>query len=108
MFPMKLLTPLALASALTATAAVGQAPATTQIKAADGKVLGEATFREGPSGVLLQVKIAGLTPGWHGMHFHAMGDCSDPVHEDVEPAEVSELVEKHEAELLVRKRFLPR
>ena len=78
MSPIKLFTPLALVAALTATAAVAQAPVATQIKAADGKVLGEATFREGPTGVLLQVKIAGLTPGWHGMHFHAMGDCSDP------------------------------
>jgi len=78
MSPMKLLTPLALAAAMAATAAVAQAPVTTPIKAADGKVLGEATFRDAPTGVLLQVKIAGLTPGWHGMHFHAMGDCSDP------------------------------
>ncbi len=78
MFPIKSLTPLALAAAMTATAAVGQVPATTPIKAADGKVLGEATFREGPGGVLLQVRIIDLTPGWHGMHFHAMGDCSDP------------------------------
>jgi Cu-Zn family superoxide dismutase len=77
MFSNKLLTPLALAAALSATAAIGQAPATTPIKAADGKVLGEATFREAPGGVLLQVRISGLTPGWHGMHFHAVGDCGD-------------------------------
>jgi Cu-Zn family superoxide dismutase len=75
---MKLLTPFALATALAATAAVAQAPATAQIKAADGKVIGEAAFRDAPSGVLIQVRISGLTPGWHGMHFHAMGDCSDP------------------------------
>jgi Cu-Zn family superoxide dismutase len=78
MSPIKLLTPLALATALASTAAVGQAPATAPIKAADGKILGEAAFRDGPSGVLLQVRISGLTPGWHGMHFHAVGDCSDP------------------------------
>lgn len=74
----KLLPSVALAVVLAAGAAVAQTPAMTPIKAADGKVLGEASFREGPSGVLVQVKIAGLTPGWHGMHFHAMGDCSDP------------------------------
>ncbi len=78
MSPIKLLTPLALTAVLAATAAVAQAPVTAPIKAADGKTLGEAILREGPSGVLLQVKISGLTPGWHGMHFHAMGDCSDP------------------------------
>lgn len=77
MSPMKLFTPLALAAALTAGAALAQAPASTQIKAADGKVLGEATFQDAPRGVLLQVKISGLTPGWHGMHFHAVGDCGD-------------------------------
>jgi Cu-Zn family superoxide dismutase len=77
MSPIKLLTPLALVAALTATAALGQAPATTPIKAADGKVLGEAAFTDAPTGVLLQVKISGLTPGWHGMHFHAVGDCGD-------------------------------
>ncbi len=78
MSPMKLLTPFAFATVLAATGAIAQAPATAPIKAADGKVLGEATFRDGPSGVLVQVKVAGLTPGWHGMHFHAVGDCSDP------------------------------
>lgn len=77
MFRIKLIAPLALIGALAASAAGAQAPATAPIKAADGKVLGEASFTEAPGGVLLQVKVSGLTPGWHGMHFHAVGDCSD-------------------------------
>jgi Cu-Zn family superoxide dismutase len=32
---------------------------------------------EGPTGVLLRLQLTGLTPGWHGVHFHAKGDCSD-------------------------------
>ncbi len=78
MSPMKLIAPLALIGALSAAAASAQAPAIAPIKAADGKMLGEASFTEAPSGVLLQVRISGLTPGWHAMHFHAVGDCSDP------------------------------
>ena len=85
MSPMKLLTPLALATTLAATAAVAQTPATAPIKAVDGKVIGEAAFRDAPSGVLIQVRISGLTPGWHGMHFHAVGDCSDPKFEKAGP-----------------------
>jgi Cu-Zn family superoxide dismutase len=78
MSPIKLFTPLALIAALTASAALAQAPATATIKAADGKVLGDVAFTDAPGGVLVQVKISGLTPGWHGMHFHAIGDCGDP------------------------------
>jgi superoxide dismutase, Cu-Zn family len=44
-----------------------------------GDHLGFLTMREGPVGVLmrLEIKPQGLTPGWHGVHFHAIGDCSD-------------------------------
>src|SRR3954463_11749223 len=26
----------------------------------------------------LAINAGGLTPGWHGIHFHSVGDCSDP------------------------------
>lgn len=53
-------------------------PMTTTIKTPDGSAIGTLTLTGAPSGVLLQVDIAtGLTPGWHGMHFHQTGDCSD-------------------------------
>jgi Cu-Zn family superoxide dismutase len=44
-----------------------------------GDHLGFLTLTEGPAGVLLRLEIkpAGLSPGWHGVHFHAVGDCSD-------------------------------
>ena len=28
--------------------------------------------------VVLRVEAQGLPAGWHGLHFHAKGDCSDP------------------------------
>ncbi len=38
---------------------------------------GTVTVTAAPKGVLVHVEAAGLTPGWHGMHFHEKGDCSD-------------------------------
>ena len=67
------------AAAFTASVAIAQAQPSAEIKAPDGKVLGQATFRAAPSdGVLVQIQVSGLTPGWHGLQFHAKGDCSDP------------------------------
>ncbi|WP_269716460.1 superoxide dismutase family protein [Caulobacter sp. NIBR2454] len=68
---------LAAVTAMVATAAVAQTPPSAEIKNNAGAAVGSATFREGPKGVLVQVKVSGLTPGWHGIHFHAVGDCSD-------------------------------
>lgn len=68
---------LAAAATLVATAASAQTPPSAEIKNNGGAVVGSATFKEGPKGVLVQVKVSGLTPGWHGIHFHAVGDCSD-------------------------------
>ncbi len=71
-------------AAATAALAADPAPApvpagaTAEIKGPDGARLGTATFREGPTGVLARVEVKGLPPGWHGMHFHEKGDCSDP------------------------------
>jgi len=42
-----------------------------------GEDRGSATLREGPTGVLVRLELKGLTPGWHAVHFHAKGDCSD-------------------------------
>jgi len=43
-----------------------------------GEDRGTAALSEGPSGVLVRLELKGLTPGWHAVHFHAKGDCSDP------------------------------
>lgn len=44
-----------------------------------GQRLGTATLTQAPTGVLLRVELGrgALSPGWHGLHFHGVGDCSD-------------------------------
>lgn len=44
------------------------------------ELIGKITIRDGANALVLRVTIqaGGLTPGWHGLHFHAVGDCSDP------------------------------
>ncbi len=42
-----------------------------------GTALGTITVTGVPKGVILRVEATGLSPGWHGMHFHEKGDCSD-------------------------------
>lgn len=44
---------------------------------AAGASAGNAIAKPGPKGVVLRVEATGLTPGWHGMHLHEKGDCSD-------------------------------
>jgi Cu-Zn family superoxide dismutase len=43
-----------------------------------GGSAGTATFRQGPTGVLIRIEATGLTPGWHGLHLHAVGQCEGP------------------------------
>lgn len=65
-----------LALALAATSAMAAEPAVS-FKAGDGSSRGAATLSEGPTGVMMRLELTGLTPGWHAIHFHAKGDCSD-------------------------------
>lgn len=75
---------LALAAALSALASTACATspvppdASGALKTADGAVIGSVSLRQGPRGVLVTVEASGLTPGWHGAHFHAVGRCDDP------------------------------
>lgn len=43
-----------------------------------GGSAGTATFRQGPTGVLIRIEATGLTPGWHGLHLHGVGLCEGP------------------------------
>ena len=43
-----------------------------------GGVSGSAVLREGPQGVVVELELQGVPPGWHGVHFHEKADCSDP------------------------------
>ncbi|OYW30710.1 MAG: hypothetical protein B7Z44_00125, partial [Caulobacter sp. 12-67-6] len=62
-------------SAQAAAQASGGQTATATVKAGDGKDLGTISLTEAPHGVLLRLELKGLTPGWHGVHFHEKGDC---------------------------------
>jgi len=46
---------------------------------AEGEEIGTIDVNGGPNGALLRVVIdeGGLTTGWHGIHLHQVGDCSD-------------------------------
>jgi Cu-Zn family superoxide dismutase len=54
------------------------AAASVTIKGSDGRELGLATLAEGPRGVMIRLELKGLTPGWHGVHFHEKADCGTP------------------------------
>lgn len=44
-----------------------------------GEPIGTLTIRDGANSLVMRIaiKAGGLPPGWHGIHFHAVGDCSD-------------------------------
>ncbi|MGH6881351.1 superoxide dismutase[Cu-Zn] [Hypericibacter sp.] len=62
--------------------AIGTARAATSqssdLVGADGGMIGKITVTDAPNGVLLRITAKGLTPGWHGVHFHEKADCSGP------------------------------
>lgn len=57
----------------------GPARLDAQIIGADGSAIGDLVLRQGPHGVMVEatVRAGGLAPGWHGLHLHQVGDCSD-------------------------------
>lgn len=42
-----------------------------------GTTIGRAVTTQAPTGLLIRVEATGLTPGWHGIHLHSVGECSD-------------------------------
>jgi Cu-Zn family superoxide dismutase len=78
-----LLGPFAASGALAQEPPASAKPAETfqaPLKNAKGDTIGTIAIRDGANSLVLRVAIqpGGLAPGWHGMHFHAVGDCSDP------------------------------
>lgn len=63
------------ASALPTSAAT---PAVVALKSPSGLDAGTATLTQGPKGVVIHIVARGLTPGWHAVHLHEVGDCSAP------------------------------
>ena len=81
---MRLLSLLA-AAAVSACAAVPAATAlapppgsTAFLKGPSGEEIGQVLIQQVPTGVVIDVEVKGLTPGWHGMHIHEKGDCTAP------------------------------
>lgn len=50
-----------------------------EIIGVDGSPIGSLTIIEGPHGAMIEATLepGSLTPGWHGLHLHQVGDCSD-------------------------------
>jgi superoxide dismutase, Cu-Zn family len=48
------------------------------LKSADGKDVGKATFTPTQGGVKVEVQVADVPPGKHGIHVHAVGKCEAP------------------------------
>lgn len=44
----------------------------------DGDMVGTATFTEHSEGVEVKVEVEGLSPGFHGIHFHEFPHCEGP------------------------------
>lgn len=65
------------AAAAAVRAPVGATARAALINATGGQA-GTATFTQGSTGVLIRVEATGLTPGWHGLHLHAVGQCEAP------------------------------
>ena len=66
-----------LAAAAAAVAGVAHAETVTaDLKNGAGQTIGTVSLTEAPKGVLMRVEAKGLTPGWHGLHFHEKADCS--------------------------------
>ena len=43
-----------------------------------GDMVGTAVYTEQPEGVQIEIKVEGLTPGFHGVHIHEYAKCEGP------------------------------
>jgi superoxide dismutase, Cu-Zn family len=66
------------AATVASTAAAAGPSARAVLRSADGKEVGTAAFRPVRDGVSVSVQVAGLPPGEHGIHIHAVGSCAPP------------------------------
>jgi Cu-Zn family superoxide dismutase len=68
-------------AALLSAPAFAQATDTAETAVIDSKgaSIGTLQLRGSAAGTVLRLslKAGSLTPGWHGVHLHAVGDCSD-------------------------------
>ena len=78
----KTLAALTALSLLGACSTVGEVPtariATVSLKSANGLPVGTAQFLAAGDSVTINVALAGLGQGTHGMHLHTVGQCTGP------------------------------
>lgn len=57
-----------------------QLSATAELQDSNGRTVGRAVFTQSRpgGGVWMQIRADGLTPGIHGVHIHAFGNCTQP------------------------------
>jgi Cu-Zn family superoxide dismutase len=62
-----------------------------------GEPIGQVTIRGSANATVARIVInpGSLTPGWHGIHFHAVGDCSDHGQFQLSKGHVNHLAKKH-------------
>lgn len=58
--------------------AARQLSATGEFISFDGRKVGEAQLTQTPNGVRVRAEFAGIAPGTHGFHIHAVGICVPP------------------------------
>lgn len=66
----------------------GTAVASGNIVDPSGKSLGSVQFQQVAQGMEVTVTAAGLTPGFHGIHVHAVGKCEPNSPDPKDPAKV--------------------
>lgn len=85
--------------ALLPVAALAQSPRTVESNIVNnkGETIGKVMIRgmDDSTVVRLAVNAGGLAPGWHGMHFHAVGDCSDTAKFEASKGHVNHGDDKH-------------
>ena len=78
---MSLLAAAAIVSACATAPAVATPPPPGSIawlKGPKGEEIGQALIQQVPTGVVIDIDVKGMTPGWHGVHIHEKGDCEGP------------------------------
>lgn len=69
---------LPLAACQTGLAAVERPVGQSNLIRSDGSIAGTVEVYQQQTGVLLRINAAGLPPGRHGVHVHAVGRCDPP------------------------------
>jgi Cu-Zn family superoxide dismutase len=65
-------------AAMAADLYAAQAGAAADLRNAQGATIGRAEMIQTPAGLLVRLRVEGLTPGWHGVHLHTTGSCAAP------------------------------